>query len=107
MVNNSKPSAIKEDANTGLSTKVQTRNQRSIRPDGSFNIENRGMKGFQPGDLYLKLLTMPWSRFILIVLTTYLLANTFFALIYFAIGTEYLTNIDGTSGWTRFLDTFF
>jgi inward rectifier potassium channel len=107
MINNSNPPILKEDTNTGFSTKVQTRNQRSIRSDGSFNIENRGLKGLQPGDIYLHLITMSWSRFSLIVLTTYLLVNTVFAIIYFAIGTEYLTNIDSSTNWRRFLDTFF
>jgi inward rectifier potassium channel len=98
---------VKEDNDTGLSTKVQSRNQRSIRPDGSFNIENRGARWLQPGDIYLALITMPWLKFNIIVFGTYLFINTIFALIYFAIGTEYLTNIEGITNWGKFLDTFF
>ena len=107
MAQKRKAPILKEDDNTGLSAKVQGRNQRSIRADGSFNIENKGEQWFQPKDIYLKLLTMPWIKFSFVVVSSYLLVNTVFAIIYYAIGTKYLTNIEGITEWEKFLDTFF
>jgi len=95
------------DDNTGLSTRVQSRNQRTIRDDGSFNIEHRGLPLAQPSDIYQALITMPWLKFNLLVLSFYASVNTIFACIYFAIGTQHLTNIEGTTEWEKFLDAFF
>jgi len=95
------------DDNTGLSTRVQSRNQRSIRPDGSFNIVNRGLPFIQPSDVYQELITMPWLKFNMLVITAYTIVNTFFAVIYFLIGTQHLTNIEGATEWEKFLDAFF
>jgi len=98
---------LKPDDNTGLSTRVQSRNQRSIRDDGSFNIEQRGLPLAQPSDIYQDLITMPWLKFILLMISFYAIVNTLFACIYFAIGTQYLTNIEGSTEWEKFLDAFF
>jgi inward rectifier potassium channel len=95
------------DDNTGLSTRVQSRNQRSIRDDGSFNIEHRGLPLAQPSDIYQELITMPWLKFNLLVFSFYAFVNTLFACFYFAIGTQYLTNIEGNTKWEKFLDAFF
>jgi inward rectifier potassium channel len=95
------------DDNTGLSTRVQSRNQRAIREDGSFNIEHRGLPLLQLSDVYQELITMSWSKFNVLVLAVYTIINTVFALVYYSIGTEKLTNIEGTSEWEKFLDTFF
>ncbi|MCY7409013.1 MAG: transporter [Chitinophagales bacterium] len=110
MENNSTPSAavkLKEDDNTGLSTKVQSRNQRSIREDGSFNIEHVGLPFVEPSDIFQSLITMSWKKFNLLVFLTYLLVNTIFAIIYFFIGGIYFTNTDMSTPWRTFLDEFF
>src|ERR1043165_7157052 len=90
------------DDNTGLSTRVQSRNQRSIRDDGSFNITHRGLPFIQPSDVYQELITMPWLKFNLLVVGAYAIVNTFFAIIYFLIGTQHLTNVDGATNWEKF-----
>jgi inward rectifier potassium channel len=97
----------KMDDNTGLSARVQSRNQRSIRQDGSFNIEYDGLPLVEPSDIFQSLITMSWGKFILLVFSAYLIVNTFFALIYFLIGGFYLTNIDLSTPWRTFLDEFF
>ncbi|MBA3647577.1 MAG: hypothetical protein H0W62_03340 [Chitinophagales bacterium] len=99
-------SDTKDDQNTGLSARAQ-RNQRSIREDGTFNIENKGMPLFRPDDIYLGLLTMPWWKFSLIVISFYVILNSLFAAIYYAIGIDHLTNIEGTTQWEKLLEAFF
>ncbi|MFI5134604.1 MAG: ion channel [Chitinophagales bacterium] len=97
----------KQDEGTGLSALVQSRNQRSIRDDGSFNIEQRGLPFIEPSDVYQELITMPWWKFNTLVLSSYALVNTLFAIMYYLIGIQHLTNIEGSTEWERFLDAFF
>jgi inward rectifier potassium channel len=101
------PAQRQADDNTGLSTRVQSRNQRAIREDGSFNIEHRGLPLIRLSDVYQELIRMSWIRFNALVLSVYAVINTLFAVIYYALGTEHLTNIEGTTAWEKFLDTFF
>lgn len=93
--------------NTGFTTRVLSHDQRLLKKDGSFNIEVRGLPWFRPADAFQHLIKMSWLKFILIVFATYIAVNTFFALLYYAIGTENLTNSTGGTGWKRFLDAFF
>ncbi len=106
MAENNLPN-LKADDNTGLTTRVQSRNQRSIRDDGSFNIEHRGLPFMQPSDVYQELITMPWRKFNLLVISFYTIVNTLFAYIYYLLGTDALTNIDGHTKLEKFLDAFF
>lgn len=96
-----------DDDTTGLSARVQSHNQRSIRADGSFNVEYRGLPFFGLSDLYQKLIVMAWWKFSLVVLATYFLVNTLFAFIYFFIGVDQLTNILATDKWDEFWEAFF
>src|SRR5436190_19933138 len=80
------------DDSTGFSSKVQSHNQRLLKPDGTFNIEVKGLPWFRPSDAFEHLIKMSWLRFMFIVVTSYIAVNTFFAIIYFLIGTENLTN---------------
>src|SRR5205814_3126962 len=50
---------------------------------------------------------MSWPKFTLLVIASYTIVNTFFAVIYFLIGTQHLTNIEGATTWEKFLDAFF
>lgn len=93
--------------NTGFTTRVLSHDQRLLRKDGSFNIEIRGLPWFRPADAFQHLIKMSWIKFILIVFAAYIATNTFFALLYFMIGTENLTNATGDTGWQKFLDAFF
>ncbi|MGB3077423.1 MAG: ion channel, partial [Chitinophagales bacterium] len=106
MAHRLKPSA-KEDNDTGLSTKVQARNQRAIKNDGSFNIEYRGLNWFRPSDIYLELITMPLMKFNIIVFIAFITANSIFAFVYFLIGVQHLTAYEGHTKLDEFLHAFF
>lgn len=99
--------SIKEDNDTGLSTRVQGRNQRSISAGGSFNIEYRGLSWFRPNDIYLELITMPLWKFGIIVLAAFIIGNSIFATIYFFMGVQNLTAYEGTTKMDEFLHAFF
>lgn len=64
--------------------------QRLLNRDGSFNVERRGLGFWNTLSLYHVLLTMPWSRFFLLGIGGYILANALFALAYRMCGTNAL-----------------
>jgi inward rectifier potassium channel len=78
-----------------------------LKKDGSFNIEIRGLPWFRTADTFQHLIKMSWLKFILVVFAAYIATNTFFALLYYLIGTDNLTNSQGDAGWKAFLDAFF
>ena len=99
--------ANQQDQTTGLSNRVVGRNQRTLRPDGTFNVARRGLPWFRPYDIFQSLITMSWLEFLVIVITTFLIINTLFAIIYFEIGIRELTGYTGHSGLQEFLHGFF
>ena len=80
---------------------------RFVNQDGSFNAERRYLGGWQALSAYDELIAMGWGRFTLLLLLSYLLLNTLFALLYFAIGAQGFYDLPGGAASGRFLDAFF
>lgn len=79
---------------TGFGTNPSNYGGRFINKDGSANIEKRGMPFFSRISWYHTMLTMPGWKFISVLLGFYAAVNFVFALMYYAIGVEYLNGID-------------
>src|SRR3954447_23249573 len=90
----------------GITNQFSAPVSRIINPDGTFNVRKQGAtwRDFHP---YLLLINTSWPLFLLALFLGYLLVNTVFATMYYAIGTDQLQGIDGTTAGRRFLDTFF
>ncbi len=90
----------------GLTQQFLSPVTRMINPDGSFNVRRRGVTwhDFHP---YLQLVNMRWFWFLATLLAGFLLINTVFASLYYAIGTEQLQGINAPTAGARFLQTFF
>ena len=72
-----------------LGSKYEGKTKRLINQDGSFNIKKVGINSnFR--DTYHSLINMSWSKFLSIALVAIFIINIVFALIYVAIGVEYL-----------------
>jgi len=69
----------------GLTQQYSGTLRRTINKDGTFNVRRRQWSGIA-GSVYLHLSTMSWSRFLAIVMTSYLAINLIFAGIYVGIG---------------------
>ncbi len=80
---------------------------RFVNRDGSFNAERLHLGGWQAFNAYDELIAMSWWRFIGLLLVFYLLLNTAFALLYFAIGPRNFYDFPGGAASGRFLDAFF
>lgn len=79
-------------------------NQRLINPDGSFNVERKGMRGWNP---YQALVEMSWAQFFMWVVLYYTTANLLFACIYVALGTDQLSGVEETDIMMEFVSAFF
>src|SRR5580765_7413119 len=85
---------VKEDENRDLgfgSVVSRDSRQRLLNPDGSFNVERRGLSFWSSLSLYHSLLTMPWGKFLLLVVIGYIATNAFFATLYMICGPEALS----------------
>lgn len=81
--------------------------QRVINPDGSFNVLRRG-RNWRDENPYLYLVSAPWLHFLGWVFLGYVLLNTLFAIVYFALGPGALQGAaDGGRAFDRFLQCLF
>jgi inward rectifier potassium channel len=80
--------------------------RRIIGEDGQFNVRRRGTtwRDIHP---YLHLVSMGWPRFMALLFLGYVVINTMFAGVYFALGPDQLAGADAPTEWGRFLNGFF
>jgi inward rectifier potassium channel len=90
----------------GLTQQFTAPFRRVINKDGSFNVHRRGetWRDFHP---YLQLINMGWAGFLAVLFAGYMVINTIFAGIYYAVGTDQLQGTDAPTAAGRFINTFF
>ncbi len=85
----------------GFGTKINDAYSRLINKDGSFNINRVHESVWDQLNLYNRLITMHWGKFLSLVLLFYVSENLLFATFYVLAGTENLKGLrevtDGTS----------
>ena len=97
----------KEGEDIGLDRNGQTGRQRTINPDGSYNMERKTGRVLGNFFLYHWLITCPWRRFWWAVFGFYGIMNLIFASGYYLIGVDQLAGIQGHDPFTQFLYCFF
>lgn len=90
----------------GLTQQVTGNLDRAINKDGSFNVERHGTS-WRNTHPYLHLINVGWPTFFGIVLGSYFIFNTVFALFYFALGRGHIQGADMPTESGRFLYDFF
>ena len=90
----------------GLTQQYTSPYSRVINKDGTFNVRRRGTT-WHDIHPYLYLINMRWPLFFGMLFLGYLVANTIFAVGYYAIGTEHLQGADASTASGRFLNAFF
>jgi inward rectifier potassium channel len=83
------------------------RNIRFINRDGTFNVRRKGMPWFRPYDLYHKLITMSWPKFLFLVFLGYMITNFLFTFLYLMVGLDHLAGVEGITPGEQFMDAFF
>jgi inward rectifier potassium channel len=90
----------------GLTQQFTAPFRRVINKDGSFNVHRRGTT-WRDVHPYLHLINMGWARFLAMLFLGYVLVNTVFAGIYFALGPGQLQGAESSTAFDRFLSGFF
>jgi inward rectifier potassium channel len=98
---------VNPENDLGFGPQPVIKSQPLINKDGSVNIKRKGLARFNTADTYHTLIKMSWPKFWLMVLSGYLFANLFFALIYVLIGKDGLDGSSGHNQMSHFLDAFF
>lgn len=80
---------------------------RLLNRDGSFNIARTGINRWSSINLYHALLTIPWHKFLGLVILGYLIANSLFACAYLLCGPGALNVATDLGIGHRFLQAFF
>jgi inward rectifier potassium channel len=91
----------------GFGSQPVMKNQPLLNKDGSINVRRKRLSYFNTADNYHNLITMPWLKFWLIVLSSYMVINVLFAFIYIAVGIQYLDGADGKNTIEHFFNAFF
>ncbi|MBL0308912.1 MAG: hypothetical protein IPP77_04315 [Bacteroidetes bacterium] len=81
--------------------------QRTINPDGNYNMERKTGRLFGNFYLYHWLITTSWTRYWMVVLGFYLVMNILFAGTYYWLGVETLKGIPSDTEFTKFIYCFF
>ena len=96
-----------EKKNAKSELPITERPWRLLNRDGTFNVSRNMQRRFSKRDLYHSLLSLPWGKLLLLLMLTYVIINSFFALLYVACGPGALSGI-GTESFPRyFSDAFF
>ncbi|WP_258102992.1 ion channel [Marinoscillum sp. MHG1-6] len=74
----------------------RTTSGKLIDKEGHFNVIRKGI-GIHGFSLYHWLINLSWIRFFVFVLLSYILVNLLFAVLYWMIGAEHLTELDATN----------
>lgn len=93
----------------GFGTKVTNREARLITDNGQFNIRRKGQSFFAWLNAYNRLITMSWTKFVVITFLFYATLNFVFAFIYLLIGVdnEHFSGMNLSSSHSQFWDAFF
>ena len=87
-------SEIAESDNLISGNRQYDDNYRLINPDGTFNIERKGKSG---ANIYESVLTLSWTKILVSFLIIYFLFNCVFALVFMAIGPEFVVGAKGNT----------
>ncbi len=98
---------MKPGEDIGLDHVGQKGRQRSINPDGSYNLERKTGRLFGNFYMFNWLITTSWTHYSIVLVSLYLVSNIGFGSLYYLLGSENLYGIIGTSEFDKFISCFF
>jgi inward rectifier potassium channel len=96
-----------EREDIGFGTKITGPATRLVNKDGNFNVKRVGQPFMSWLNLYNRLIIMSWTKFGLLILLVFLIANIIFGSIYYLIGTQHMQGVIGESAFEKFSESFF
>ncbi|CAN5516482.1 ion channel [soil metagenome] len=92
----------------GLGTRAPAgRHLRLLNRDGIFNVSREGLPYLRSLSVYHALLTISWSRFLLIAVGGFIATNLIFGLAYLACGPDAIAGVHHGTIFDHYLDDFF
>ena len=91
----------------GIGSLASESRVRLLNRNGSFNVRRKGLPFLKWFSGYHYLISLSWLKFNLLLLAGYVIINAFFGAVYYAIGTEGMSGIDGHSTADRLLQCVF
>ena len=96
-----------EKQDSGFGSDISTQGYRFINKDGSANAVKKSLPFTKRFNIFHELISMPWSKFILVIVSGYFAMNLVFVCIYFLIGLENLGGLIYDEPFSRFIEAFF
>ena len=96
-----------EEKDIGFGQKPSGKGTRFITEDGSINVIRKGLPYFRPYDTYHALITMNWSKFLLIIFLSFFALNAFFAICYSIVPGVEISTISAADWNDLFYEHFF
>jgi inward rectifier potassium channel len=91
----------------GFSSKYESKTQRLVNRDGSFNVDRKGLSFSESFNLYHWLISIHWFKFIVFVSASFLLVNIIFATLYYVDGIENLGIPENVKNINAYWEAFF
>lgn len=110
MIRKHPPTAtVKEDSNDlGFGSRLSQQHvNRMMNRDGSFNVDRDGLSVVRSMSLYHWLITISWTKFILLTLVFYMSVNVVFGWAYYAAGPDALNGTESTTFTEHYWNCFF
>jgi len=98
---------MREGQDIGLDRNIHNNRQRTINPDGSFNIKKVTGKIIGNVNPYHWIITISWTKYWIVILSFYIGMNISFATFYYFIGIEQLSGLIGDTIFVQWLNCFF
>ncbi len=100
-------STLKSNADTGFGVSADTQGGRFINKDGSYNVIKRGIPFFERISFFYKMLTMPVSTFLLVLISFFVSINFVFSVIYISLPNSEFTGVLPGGYVHHFFELFF
>jgi inward rectifier potassium channel len=97
----------KQEIELGFGNKNYSESVRFLNRDGSVNVKRNGIGKHANFDIYHWLITISWTKFIILIVNGYIFINTIFAFIYYFIGADKFGGITIGYAIENFMQLFF
>ncbi len=94
-------------AELGFGSRAVSRGERLVNSDGTPNVRRKGDARTLFSDAYHTTISLTWPKFFIILLSTFIVLNIFFGIVYYIIGTEHLSGVIGETSMEKFSEAFF
>lgn len=95
------------DRDLGFGSKITSERTRLINKDGTFNVRRQGDSYLNSVNLYHRLITLSWIKFLALVAIFYFFLNLIFAGFYLLVGIDHLTGIGNQLRQSDFWEAYF